>query len=79
MSILSHALGPTNVSNSTPSGRLPVADDTEVKHPHSTYIVTKEEDNDHLQDAGMDDLFGNDDDLEPKDDEDDSKPERSIF
>jgi hypothetical protein len=50
-----------------------------MKPPHPAQIVPKDEDNDPLEDAGMDDLFGNDDDLELKDDADDSKPERSIF
>lgn len=78
MSSLTHALGPTHVLSSAQSARFPVSNDFEMKPPHSTQIVPKDEDNDPLEDAAMDDLFGNDDDLELKDDED-SKPERSIF
>lgn len=71
MSSLTEALGPSSIPPLRSPGENPISDDVEMKPaPVDATVVPKDENN-----VEMDDLFGNDDNLETKDEPEDLKPE----
>jgi hypothetical protein len=62
MSYLMEALGPTPTS----SGEIPIPGDVGMRAAVQPTLIPKAEDQELQEDAEMEDLFGNDEDLEAK-------------